>query len=426
MSTATSAVDLTDVGAFTSGRHHDMFRWLRHHDPVYWQPADGGGFWSLTTYDDVVMAYREHTTFSSAHGIVLGGSYRNAVDTSSNQMLVSSDPPRHRQLRQVMRRAFAPDILQRIEIQIRTLVDAALDRAIADGGCDFATDIATELPAGALMGMVGISHAEAREMVELTHSMIGYRKPGEEYSEDEERLRLAGIQADIFEFFADLMSKQRIDTDDGLMGILLNARLSGQPMREEEILYNCLNIAVGGNETSTHSACEGLIALMERPEQYERLRAEPDLLDRALSEMLRWSSPNAYDHRVATRDVRVRDKQIQAGDSVALWMVSANRDDAYFSDPDTFDIARTPNHHVAFGSGVHRCIGSALGQLELTTLYRRLIDAPIRLVPDGQVHRLPSNFILGVGHLPVRVVGAPAASARVSTALRQGDLPCST
>lgn len=405
MSAPVTTVDLTDVEAFATGRHHDMFRHLREHDPVHWQESVGGGFWSLTTYDDLVTAYREHSVFSSAHGIVLGGSYQNTVDTSSNRMLVSSDPPRHRQLRQIMRRAFAPDILRRITTRVSTLVDAAVDRAVADGGCDFATDIAPELPAGALMGMVDISHADARELVDLTHSMIGYRRPDETYTEDEERLRLAGIQADIFEFFADLVRERRADPGDDLVGILLTTGLNGQPMREDEILYNCLNIAVGGNETSTHSACDGLIALMERPAQYEQLRADPDLLDSALNEILRWSSPNAYDHRVATRDVVVRDKHIRAGDSVALWTVSANRDEAQFPDSDQFDITRTPNRHLSFGSGVHRCIGAALGMIELTTLYRRLVGDPFRFELDGQPRRLPSNFILGVSHLPVRVVG---------------------
>jgi cytochrome P450 len=408
MTAPTAAVDLTDVEAFTTGRHHGMFRWIRANDPVYWQSAGSGGFWSLTTYDDLVMAYREHTVFSSAHGIVLGGSYHNAVDTSSNRMLVSSDPPRHRQLRQVMRRAFAPDVLTRIRAHLRDLVDSAINRAVTDGGCNFATDVAPELPTGALMGMVGISHDEARELVDLTHGMIGYRRPDEEFSEDEERLRLAGIQADIFDFFADILRDGRAEHDSGLIGILRSGQLNGQPLQEEEILYNCLNIAVGGNETSTHSACDGLIALMERPEQYERLCGHHDLLDSALSEILRWSSPNAYDHRVATRDVRVRDKQIRAGDSVALWTVSANRDEAQFPDPDRFDIARSPNRHLSFGSGIHRCIGAALGTIELTTLYEKIISEPIRFMPDGEVRRQPSNFILGVADLPVRVVGAPA------------------
>ncbi|MGH3501657.1 MAG: cytochrome P450 [Nocardioidaceae bacterium] len=403
----TATIDLTDIKAFTEGRHHEMFRWIRAHDPVYWQPTDGGGFWSLTTYNDLLMGYREHGLFSSAHGIVLGGSFHNLVDTSSNQMLVSSDPPRHRQLRHVMRRAFAPRILRRIQHQVESLVDAALDRAIADGGCDFAVDIAPELPTGALMGMAGLSHDDAREVVRLTHSMIGYRRPEGHHSEDEERLRLAGIQADIFDFFADVIAERGRDTDhdSDLLGILLSGRLNGQPLNEEEILYNCLNIAVGGNETSTHSASDGLIALMRRPDQYEQLCAHPDLLDTALNEILRWASPNAYDHRVATRDVRVRDKRINAGDSVALWTISANRDEAQFPDPDTFDITRSPNRHLSFGFGIHRCVGAALGTIELTALYRKLIDAPVRFVPDGAVRRLPSNFIVGVGQLPVRVVG---------------------
>lgn len=404
MTTTPALVDLTDIDAFVRGAHHAMFDWIRANDPVYWQvTACGEGFWSLTTYDDVVMAYREHAVFSSAHGIVLGGSYQNVIDTSSNKMLVSSDPPRHRQLRQVMRQAFAPDVLARIRRQVRTLVDAAVDRALSDGGCDVAVDLAPELPVGALMAMVGVPHADARELVDLTHSMLSYRQIGADYTENEERLRLAGIQADIFEYFADLIRQRRSDPADDLIGILLRSTVNGRPMMEEEILYNCLNIAVGGNETSTHSACDGLIAFMERPAQYDRLCAEPALLDSALDEILRWSSPNAYDHRVATVDVEVGDHRIKAGDSVALWTISANRDEAQFPDAHRFDITRTPNRHLSFGSGIHRCIGAALGLIELSALFTRLIRSRIRLTPAGPIERLPSNFIVGVGSLPVHV-----------------------
>lgn len=405
---APSTVDLRDIDAFTRGEHHKMFDWLRANDPVHWQEEpDGGGFWSLTTYDDVAFAYREHSVFSSAHGIILGGSYRNVVDTSTNQMLVSSDPPRHRQLRQVMRQAFAPNILERIRVQVGDLVDSALARAERDGGCDFAVDVAPELPSGALMAMVAIPHSDARELVELTHSMIGYRRVGEEASEDSERLRLAGIQADIFEYFADLIKERRQAPGDDLIGILLRATVNGRPMREEEMLYNCLNIAVGGNETSTHSSSDGLIALMDHPDQYESLCADPGLLETALQEILRWSSPNAYDHRVATAEVEIGGKRIDAGDSVALWTISANRDQTYFPDPHSFQITRSPNRHMSFGSGVHRCVGSALGLIELTALFSRLTRGRLRFTSAGAPERLPSNFIVGVRHLPVHLRPAP-------------------
>ena len=269
-----------------------------------------------------------------------------------------------------MHRVFAPHIIERIGVQVSALVGRAVRQARADGGCDFAKDVAPQLPAGALMGMAGIPYADARYIIDLTHSTIDYRTaPGSTHSEDDERLRLAGIQAAIFESFAELIRQRRSAPGDDLVGILLRSEINGRPMSEEDILYNCLNVAVGGNETSTHSASAGLIALMERPAEYTRLLGAPQLLESALHEILRWSSPNAYDHRVATRDLDIGGRTIRAGDSVALSILSANRDAAQFDRPHHFDITRDPNRHIAFGSGVHRCVGAQLGMTELTLLY---------------------------------------------------------
>jgi cytochrome P450 len=410
MTAATPTIDLTDVDVFAANRHHEMFDWLRANDPVHWQPSsDVGGFWSITRYDDVAAAYSDHSTFSSAGGVMLGGSFRNEVDTAANRMLVASDPPRQRLLRQVVHRVFAPENIERVAAQVTALVDGALTTALANGGCDFATDIAPELPAGALMAVVGIGHEEAHELIRLTHEMVGYRDPAVTSGGGDERLRLAGIQADIFEFFADLVRARRADPGDDLVGVLLRAEVNGRPLPEEDILYNCLNIAVGGNETTGYTACSGLVALMAHPDQYERLCADPALLDGALTEILRMASTNAYTHRVATRDVEFRGRRIGAGDSVVLWNVSANRDEKRFPEPHRFDLARTPNRHLTFGTGIHRCVGAQLGRTELGTLFRRVIGERARFTPAGEPTRLRSNFMLGITGLPV--VFGPRRSA---------------
>lgn len=407
MTVTSPVIDLNDVDVFAAGKHHEMFDWLRANDPVHWQPESViPGFWSLTRYDDLVYAYREHTLFSSAGGVMLGGSFRNEVDTASGRMLVASDLPKQRLLRQVVHRAFAPHIVSRVDAQVHSLVDSAIERAVADGGCDFATDIAPELPAGALMALAGISHDEAHHLIGLTHGMIGFRDPALVETAGDERLRLAGIQADIFDFFADLIAERRKDPGDDLVGILLRAEINGRPMPEEDILYNCLNVAVGGNETTAYTACAGVIAMMENPVQHELLCRQPELLlDSALAEVLRMSSTNAYTHRVAKQDVEIRGRQIHAGDSIALWNVSANRDEAQFPDPHRFDITRGQNRHITFGTGIHRCVGAQLGQTELAALFGKLSRTTFRFELAGDISRLRSNFMLGVNHLPVRVAG---------------------
>lgn len=400
MSTALT-VDLTDPDSFVAGRHYDMLAWLRRHDPVHWHAMDGSGFWAVTRYDDVARLYNDHETLSSEGGPMLGGSFRSQADPSAGRMLVASDPPRQRHIRQVVHRAFTQRILQRIARQVTELVQAAVVRARADGGCDFATDIAPELPAGAVMAMMGISHREARELIDLTRKMIGFRDPVYVDTADDERLRLAVIQADIFEFFAEIVRDRRRKPGDDLVSILLEAERNGRPWPEEDILYNCMNVAVGGNETTSYTACTGLLALHELPGQLELLRKRPDLMDSAVNEILRWSSTNAYVMRVATADQRIGDRQVRKGDSVTLWNASANRDAAQFDHPDVFDITRTPNRHLAYGVGVHRCIGAIVAQTELSILFRQMTDPGLEVEVAGPVRRLRSNFIQGITRMPV-------------------------
>ncbi|MCX4778458.1 cytochrome P450 [Streptomyces sp. NBC_01264] len=396
-------IDLTDPDQFVEQRHYEMFSWLRENDPVHWHATgDGPGFWALTTYEDVAAGYLNHTDFSSEAGPMLGGSLYSDGDPSAGQMLVSTDPPRHRMLRQQLHQTFSQHVIKQVAHQVGELVDAAIGRALADGGCDFSTDIAEELPAGALMVMMGISRSRAHELIGLTRSMIGYRDPLlVTDAEDDERLRLAVIQADIFEFCAELLREKRANPGDDLISRLLGAELNGRPWTENEILFNCMNIAVGGDETSSYTACAGVVALDEHPDQLGRLRSSPQLLDGALNEILRWNSTNLYVHRVALRDTVVRGKDIRRGESVTKWNVSANRDPAQFRNPESFDITRSPNKHMSYGIGIHRCIGAMLAHTELTVLFRKLLDPDLRIAVAGPPRRLRSNFIQGITRLPV-------------------------
>lgn len=412
MSAGTAVIDLTDVELFAQNRHHEAFRRLRAESPVYRNPsADGTSFWALTRYDDVVAAYVDHDAFSSMHGAILGGSFRTGGDTAAGEMLVASDPPRHRILRRIVHPAFSAAMVERIRLTVRTLIDQALHEIRAAGGCDFALDFAPLLPIGALMAMFRIDAADARHVVGLTRRMVGYRDPALCDLSGDERLRLAQAQSEIFEFFADLLD-ERGDAagDDDVIGMLRRAEINGEPLTDAQLLYNCMNIAVGGNETTSYTICSGFLALLENPGEWLRLRAEPArLLPGALDEMLRWGSTNAYVQRVTTRDVVIpgtggaADTEIAAGEIVTLWNVSANRDPAQFPDPDRFTIARSPNRHLSFGSGVHRCIGAPAGNVELAEACRALLDSGLDFRLAGDPVRLRSNFILGFTSLPVEI-----------------------
>ncbi|SBT65722.1 Cytochrome P450 [Micromonospora sediminicola] len=398
-------VDLTDVEAFAAGAHREMFRWLRATDPVHAHVfPDGGRFWALTRYRDVVAAYTDHRTFSSSGGAMLGGSFRSREDTAAGRMLVASDPPRHRLLRKVMHHAFSPERIRLVQRQVELLVDAAVDRLLADGGGDFATDVAPELPAGALMAMVGLSQDEAHELIGMTRRMIGFRDPVLVEQTSDVRLQLAGIQADIFDFFEEVIRLRRHRPGDDLVSLLLTATINGRPLPEEEVLYNCMNVAVGGNETSSYTACSGLLALLDHPDQSSILLRDPELLDCAIGEMLRWSSTNAYVQRVAVRDTEIGGRHIRSGDSVTLWNVSANFDEDQFDEPNVFRVTRTPNRHLTYGVGIHRCIGATLAHVELGTLFARILPHLPRMQQAGEARRLRSNFILGTTSMPIVMI----------------------
>ncbi|NUP30473.1 MAG: cytochrome P450 [Streptomycetaceae bacterium] len=403
--TALSAIDLTDVDLFVSGEYHEAFAALRRERPVHWNAtADGGGFWALTRYDDVLWAYRDHTLFGSEKGAILGGSFRSDTDTAAGKMLVATDLPRHRQLKQQIHPALASHVAARVTERVRGLLDRAVDRLLAAGGGDFAVDVAPELPAGALMEIMGIGYADARRLIGLTRGMVGFRDASLVDTADDERLRLAWLQAEVFEFFEEVVADRRVAPKDDLVSTLLAARVNGRRLTDEEIFYNCMNVAVGGNETSSHTACAGMLALVENRGSYDLLLAAPGHLEAAVEEILRWSSTNAYVQRVAKRDVERRGRRIRAGDSVTLWNCSANRDEEHFPDAHVFDITRSPNRHLSYGGGIHRCIGAPVAQLELSAVFERVLLSGARLDLAGEPVRLRSNFILGMTGLPLKAV----------------------
>jgi cytochrome P450 len=257
-----------------------------------------------------------------------------------------------------------------------------------------------------------IDYERAGHLIGLTRQMIGYRDPlfgaGPLESVEEQRLRLGVVQVEIFEFFLDLIEERRSRPGRDLVGMLLTAEVNGRPLAEEDVIYNCMNVAVGGNETSSYTACAGMLELARNPAHLALLAEQPRLTNSAVDEMVRWASVNAYVQRVAVRDLTICDKQIRAGQVVTLWNVSANYDEDQFTDARVFDATRSPNRHVSYGGGLHRCIGATFAQVELSTLLERLVAAAVEFEVAAPVRRLRSNFILGITELPIAVSGTGA------------------
>ncbi|WNV85520.1 cytochrome P450 [Umezawaea sp. Da 62-37] len=400
----TAQIDLGSTELFAEGDPYEAYRWLRHNAPVYWNPTPDGGFWALSKYEDISEAYLRPELYSSAKGTMLGGSYRSESDSASGQMLIATDPPRHQQLRkQVHNAGFAPAKMDHARAGVRACVNAALDKMIRDGGGDFATDISMALPTGVLAGTMALPPEHAARLQRLTRTMIGFRDL--EYQDGLSATEtLIRSQLDVFEFFFDLVEQRRERPGDDLVSNLIASEINGEPMSEAEILYNCMNVAVGGNETTAHTASWSVVTFVDHPEQYERLLADPGLLGTAMEEIFRWTATNTYVQRHATRPLVIRGRRIEEGDAITLWNSSANRDEDVFPEADVFDVARTPNKHLTFGVGRHHCIGAVIARLEMEILLGEMVRRQLRFRLAGPVERLHSNFAYGIRHLPVEIV----------------------
>jgi cytochrome P450 len=407
-------IDLTDLDRWVEGVPHDWFALLRRDAPVFWQDEKRGrGFWSLTRYDDVVAASKDWATFSSEVG---GTSLMDLTpeQVESRKSMLDADPPRHTRLRNIVNKGFAPRAVNAYEERIRVLFREVLDEAFARRELDFVDDVAVELPMRILCELMGAPLEDRRYLVDVGNRMLGNTDPdtaGEEYVADRADLsRYAHLPfsspaaLEMFSYANRIAAKRRRESRDDLTTKLIQAEVDGDRLSEHEFDLFFLLLTTAGNETTRHAMSNGLQALLDHPGERGRLVAEPSLIPTAVDEILRWAPSLHHFRRTATRDVELHGQRIRAGGKVALWYVSANRDEAHFPDPNRFDVGRTPNRHVAFGlGGPHYCLGAHLARLELRIWLEEMLPVLPRLELAGPPARLRSNFFHGIKSLPVRV-----------------------
>ncbi|HEX6238646.1 MAG TPA: cytochrome P450 [Acidimicrobiales bacterium] len=402
-------IDLLDRDRFTRGVPHEWFSWLRANDPVHHHPEPGGpGFWVITRYDDVVAGNRDATAFSSdqSHGGVVGLEGPTApppgTEAAGNLMLYM-DPPSHTRYRKLVNRGFTPRMIGRLEPHVRDLTVRIVEDAIARRDCDFVVDVAAELPLEVIAELLGVPLDDRHKLFDWSNRMIGSDDP--EYQVSDQSTMDA--QVEMFLYAQRLAGERRAEPRDDIVTTLLDAEIDGDSLSDLDFNMFFLLLAVAGNETTRNAIAHGMHALLEHPEQYERLVAEPSLIDSAVEEILRWASPVMYFRRNSTRDTELGGRTIRAGEKISLWYISANRDEEHFDDPFTFDITRDPNPHIAFGGGgPHFCLGAQLARLEMRLLFEELTARVPRVEALGPPERLRSNFINGIKHLPVRLIPA--------------------
>ena len=395
-----AAINLLDLDQFVGGVPHELFAAMRREQP-FWQDEPGGpGFWNFTRYDDVVLVNKDNLTFSSYRGTAL--MFEMPADQLEQQrlMMLNMDPPMHTRYRLLVNKGFTPRMVGQLEDGIRDRTREIIGAARERGEFDFVNDVAAELPLQVIADLMGVPQEDRHRVFDWSNRMVGSEDP--EYQAAPEEAQLASME--LFAYCHALTEQKKADPHEDLMSILTRVELEGERLTELEIDLFFMLLAVAGNETTRNLIAHGMLALLEHPDVYRDLVADPSLIPGAVEEMLRYGTPVMQFRRTATVDTEINGFPVKDGDKVVIWYASANRDEAVFADPSRFDVRRSPNPHVAFGGGgPHFCLGANLARLEIRVMFEELVRALPSLEQVAPAERLRSNFINGIKHLQVRV-----------------------
>ncbi len=382
-------IGLTD-GTFYSGDPFPAFAWMRAEAPAFYDEA--AGVWGITRYADIREISKDPDTFSNAGGI--------RPDSDALPMMIDTDAPEHVRRRRLVSEGFTPRRIRESEEGIRTICDAIIDRVCEKGSADFVNDIAAPLPMIVIGNMLGVAPEDRDALLRWSDDML--KALG---SPDPTAMDRAAIAAmEYAEYITAVAEQRRRDNQtDDLIGTLVHAEIEGDQLDESSLIYESLLILIGGDETTRHVISGGMYELLTHPDQYRMLSEDRSRMTVAVEEMLRWVSPIKNMARTMTRDVELHGQTLSKGQKLLLLYPSANRDESMFDDPETFDITRTPNDHIAFGFGAHFCMGNRLARMELSVMFDRLLERlpDLALADDGEPPKRAANFVSGYETMPV-------------------------
>ena len=402
--TTTLALDEINPASFDFWLRDDVegaLAKLRHERPVAWHqhPDSGKGFWSITRFDDVAAATRDWETFSSAYGIQAMLDPDDARFVDAPRSMIATDPPRHTKLRSVVNRGFTPRMIAKAEASVRERARRIVDAIAPKGEAEFVTEVADALPVAIICDMMGVPEGDRAKLLDLTNRVLA--GGDEDFGGTRESLLQAS--AELREYGLWLGKKRLERPEDDLTTTLVHAEVDGEAMPPEDLGPFFLLLIAAGNETTRTAISQGMWAFTQFPEEKRRWQADLEGLGAsAVEEIIRWASPVMHMRRTVTRDTTFAGVPMRQSDKVAMWYISANRDEKYFADPYRFDVGRTPNEQGAFGTGgPHFCLGAHLARREVTAMFvellRRLPDIEATAPPE----KLRSNFIRGIKRLPV-------------------------
>ena len=404
-----SKVNLLDPELYQFGDPHAVWKLLREQAPVFWNAqgalgTEGQGFWAVTRYDDIYRVLRDHEHFSSTRSPFLDVT----ADMIGADAMLCLDPPRQRQLRRVTQNLFTPKKMREWDGELTAIADRLIDGVIERGECEFASEIAVKFPIYAACALLGVSDAEADEVTAVSTKLHST-------ASSDALMEFNQVGMDLFKR---LMEQRRDDPGPGIVGAVLRGETDeGAPLTDSEIFAYLWLLFVGGLDSATHAITGSLQTLFHHPDQMAVLRdsdaaGDEAVLDSAVEEMLRWTTIAQHHKRYCMADTEIAGQKITRGEYVAIFLPSANRDEAAFPDPFRFDVTRKGTPIATFGHGPHTCLGLHYARLELRTLFRQIVRRMPDIGPAAPMTRGRGFTILlsPIHHQPVRFTPGPRVS----------------
>jgi cytochrome P450 len=397
---------LTGVTFQDEALFHAVATKLRHEDPVHWvEHPDFNPFYVLTKHADILDVELHPAEFLNAPRAILGhkaADEQRALQGHLVKSLVQMDDPEHRLHRNLTADWFLPKNLAKLQGRLDELAQRSVQQMVDAGGeVDFARDIAMQYPLYVILAILGLPESDYPRMLQLTQELFGAEDPDFK-REDDAMASLIQTVAEFVAYFDGITADRQAHPTEDLASVIANAMVEGNPIGHKEQLGYYIIAATAGHDTTSNSMSGGMHALISNPDQLARLQADPSLMPTAIDEMIRWTSPVKHFMRTATVDYDIRGTTVKAGQDVLLSYWSANHDEDVFADPFTFDVGRTPNKHLAFGFGIHYCLGAMLARMEMKSLFGALLPRLQHIELAGEPQLTRSTFVSGLKHLPIR------------------------
>ena len=406
--------DLINASAYgQNGVPHELWTHLRKESPVYWYAQRGHTpFWAITKHEDIMEVSSQPDIFSNEAGgiIVLNeAQIQSFIEGGSGSPLaqmktiITMDPPEHRSYRKVASGYFTPRGVTNLDEIVKSSAAAIFDELPDEGEVDFIETIAQKHPLRVLATILGINQEQEERLLVITQELFGGEDPDmQRQGEDREAARKE-LGMEFYMLFDEIIKDRRACPRDDLATMLANAELSdGCPLGQLETLGYYLIVFTAGHDTTRNALSGAISAFLDHPDQFERLRQDPSLSKSAVDEIVRWTTPVNYMKRQAVQDYELRGQKIKAGEELALFYCSANRDEDVFEDPFTFDIGRSPNRHLGFGWAEHYCLGAHLAKASMKALTEEMVRRIDWMEPNGERTFISSNFVVGLKTLPVK------------------------